>query len=129
MGRWSNLPLSLARRINSVKMSVMPRFLFLFQTVPIFIPKSFFKDLDKVISTFIWNKKIPRIRKGYLERQKEDGELSLPNFLYYYWAVNAHKLLFWGSRVSDDDCPFWCQMEQYSSNPVSPCSLICSAQL
>lgn len=29
MGRWSNLPLSLARRINSVKMSVMPRFLFL----------------------------------------------------------------------------------------------------
>ncbi len=70
MERWSALPLSLAGRINSVKMTFMPRFLFLFQAIPVFIPKSFFKDVNKIISTFIWNKKVPRIRKEYLERQK-----------------------------------------------------------
>jgi len=42
MERWSTLPLSLAGRINSIEMTMMPRFLFLFQAVPVFIPKSFF---------------------------------------------------------------------------------------
>lgn len=32
MGRQSNLPLSQAEKIKSVKMSIMPRFVFLFQT-------------------------------------------------------------------------------------------------
>lgn len=59
MERWSTLPLSLAGRINSVKMAIMPRFLSFFQAIPVFIPKSFFKDLNKLISTFIWNKKVP----------------------------------------------------------------------
>lgn len=84
MERWSALPLSLAGRINSVKLTIMPRFLFLFQAIPVFIPKSFFKDLNKLISTFIWNKNVPRIWKEDLERQKEDGGLFpatlLPKF-------------------------------------------------
>lgn len=62
------------------KMTIMPRFLFLLQAIPVFIPKSFFKDLNKHISTFIWNKKVPRIQREYLERQRGDGDLSLPNF-------------------------------------------------
>lgn len=90
MERWSTLPLSLAGRINSVKMTIMPRFLFLFHAIPVYIPKSFFKDFNKIISTFIWNKKVPRIQKEYLERQKGDRGLSLPNFLYYHWAANIH---------------------------------------
>lgn len=59
MERWPTLPLSLARRINSVKMTIVPRFLFLFQAIPVFIPKSFFEELNKCTSTFIWNKKYP----------------------------------------------------------------------
>ena len=37
---WSKLPFSLAGWINVVKMTVMPRFLYLFQMIPIFLPKS-----------------------------------------------------------------------------------------
>lgn len=104
----------LAGRVNSVKMIIMPRFLFLFHTVPVFIPKSFFKELDKSISTFIWNKTIPRIRKSHLEKQKEAGGLALPNFLQYYWAGNIYKLIY------------WVEMEQYSAHPVSLPSLVCA---
>ena len=64
--RWESLPISLAGRVNSVKMVIMPRLLYYFNTNPTFIPKSFFKELDKHISTFIWSKKIPRIRRSFL---------------------------------------------------------------
>lgn len=43
--RWSVLPLSLIGRTNSVKMNIVPKFLYLFQALPVFIPQSFFKDI------------------------------------------------------------------------------------
>src|SRR4029434_9214950 len=51
--RWESLPISLAGRVNSVKMVIMPRLLYYFNTVPTFIPKSFFKELDKHITFYI----------------------------------------------------------------------------
>lgn len=95
LDRWSLLPISLAGRKNSVKMTILPRLLFLFQTVPVFVPKKIFKNLDTCISSFIWNKNIPRIRKSYLERQKEVMGLALPIFLHYYFASNIHKVIYW----------------------------------
>ena len=58
--RWNALPLSLLGRINSIKMNVLPTFFFLFQCLPIYLPKTFFKELDKIISQFIWAGKTPR---------------------------------------------------------------------
>uniref|UniRef100_A0A3B3CUR9 Reverse transcriptase domain-containing protein n=1 Tax=Oryzias melastigma TaxID=30732 RepID=A0A3B3CUR9_ORYME len=43
-----------------------PRFLYLFQCLPIYIPNTYFKELDSIISSFIWNGKKPRLRKEYL---------------------------------------------------------------
>lgn len=126
MERWSSLPLSLAGKINSVKMTVMPRLLYLFQTIPIFIPKSFFKELNKCTSSFIWKKTVPRIRREFLERRREEGGLALPNYKHYYWAANIHKLLFWVSELDEDEIPVWVHMERYASSPVSLRSLVCA---
>jgi len=44
--RWDPLPLSLGGRINTIKMNVLPKFLYLFQCLPIFLTKSFFSNLN-----------------------------------------------------------------------------------
>ena len=121
--RWSTLPFSLAGRINLIKMSILPKFLYLFQHIPVFIRKSFFTKLDQVVSSFLWGNKARRIKKAYLQQPKSMGGMALPNFLHYYWASNIQKLLFW---LRKDNIPLWAQMETLSSQE-SLSSLVCSA--
>uniref|UniRef100_A0AAR2IWT2 Reverse transcriptase domain-containing protein n=1 Tax=Pygocentrus nattereri TaxID=42514 RepID=A0AAR2IWT2_PYGNA len=98
---WRTLPISLGGRINTVKMNILPRFLYLFQCIPIFLTKSFFLLIDKLISAFIWNGKNAHIRKSILQRHREHGGLSLPNFQYYYWAANNVMLYWFKSYIED----------------------------
>lgn len=85
--KWSVLNLSLAGKIACIKMNLLPRFLHLFQSVPIFLSKSFFRSVDKLISSFLWDNKHPRVCKVFLQRHKSEGGLALPNLWYYYWQI------------------------------------------
>jgi len=119
--RWDKLPLTLFGRIQSIKMNILPRFLFLFQTLPVFLPKSFFKLLDGAISTFIWQGRPPRLSKAYLQRHKKVGGFALPNFLIYYWAANISKIHWYNSPHID-----WCVLEAQSCSSSSLSALVCA---
>ena len=106
-------------------MAIMPSFLFLFQTIPTFIPKAFVTGINKYISTFVWNRTVPRIRQTFLERPRENGGLALPN-LHYYWAANLHALSYWTSNIPEHEAPVWSLMEQHSSSPNSLAALACA---
>lgn len=112
--RWSTLPLSLAGRVNLVKMAILPKFLYLFQHIPALISKKFFDKLDKSVSKFLWASKPVRMRKKILQLPKRVGGLALPNFLHYYWAANIHKLLYWTDQSTTNQ-PAWVKMELSSS--------------
>lgn len=125
MRRWASLPLSVAGRVNLVKMVLLPKFLYLFQHIPIFINKSFFANQDKSINTFLWNNKPARIKRSILQLPKAEGGLALPNFRHYYWACNITKLIYWVKHGSLQDCPPWVHSEILSSK-TSLLSIICS---
>lgn len=82
--RWSTLPLSLAGRINLVKMVTLPN---LFQPVPVYITTTFFDKLDRITSKFPWGNRTARIQRAILQIPKRDGGLALRNFRRYYWAA------------------------------------------
>lgn len=126
MERWSLLPLSLGGRINIIKMNVLPKFLYIFQCIPLHLSKSFFMAVDNLVSGFIWNKKNPRIRKRILQQHRKHGGLSLPNFQFYYWAANIRSMLFWKDSPSGDTTPEWLRMENSSCVHTSLHSLLCS---
>lgn len=126
MNHWEFLPLSFAGCVNLIKMIVLPKFLYLFQNIPILIKKSFFKALDKSIPPFIWGNKPRRINKAFLQEPKCLGGLALPNFLFYYCACNIQKLLHWFDERPIAGKADWVQMEA-SSCPHHLGSMVSSA--
>lgn len=107
--RWEVLPLSLFGRVETIRMNLLPRFLFLFQSLPIKIPISTFKMIDKLISQFIWQHKRPRIRLKTLHLAKNKGGLALPNIKLYYWAAQLAAIVTW---ISGNEEVKWTQIEQ-----------------
>lgn len=121
--RWRGLPLSLIGRINTVKMNILPKFLFLFQSLPLFLSKRFFKTIDQDISSFLWCGKASRISKSILQRCKLNAGLSLPNMQLYYWATHIHKISFWSKSTH----PPWCKLEIHSCCSSSLPALLTSS--
>lgn len=104
-------------------MNILPKFLYLFQAIPLFLPQSFFKNIIKLVSCFIWAGKSPRVSKILLQKSRLSGGLYLPNFMYYYWAANIQKLAFW---VQTPSLP-WCQLEARSCTLTSLPAMVFSS--
>ena len=121
--RWSALPLSSSGRINAVKMTVLPKFLYLFQCLPLFLTKSFFQSINQMVNSFIWDNKAPRVRKELFQRQRSVGGLALPRFIHYYWAANIHKIHYWLHSPHIN----WCVLEEQSCQQSSLRALVYSS--
>uniref|UniRef100_A0A8C5QU70 Reverse transcriptase n=1 Tax=Leptobrachium leishanense TaxID=445787 RepID=A0A8C5QU70_9ANUR len=108
---WKKVKVSWFGRLSIKKMNVLPRLLYLFQTIPTIIPRNFFAPIKSSILKFIWHGSRPRVRWTTLTRPKSAGGVALPDLHKYYFASHLLRLTEWSTGGRR---PLWLDLEEVS---------------
>ncbi len=66
---------------------------------PVFPPSSWFSSLNRIVNTFYWKGRKPKIKLATLQKPKSLGGLNKPCFYYFFLATLLQYIKYWSSNL------------------------------
>ena len=97
-----NIPCSWLGSMNIVKMALLLKVIYRFDAIPIRMPLTFSRELEKHTLNFTWNHKRACITKIILSKKNKAGGITLPDFRLYSKATVIKIACYWYQNRDKD---------------------------